>query len=246
MVIKTNNIVIGATLEAVLFSYYNKYKLLYAKNTQPLPFDSIDDFGLGNNKKYIWDKYIYLLSMAGYIPFENKIKHIRYVDANSLVAISNKDGVYDINYEKLHVFDDSNFLDLPLSISSTSTQCRIVDFFSYTGKKIESENILRKEPFLNQIVFEENKKISTVSYSPKNEIENTPEHLVKIKLEAILKNKKITLDHMSRQVLDLGKNIYKNFDNVEFNYDDAPTIYNFYKKRSKIDYLKYLNLKMHL
>lgn len=247
MILSNNtNIVIGSSLEAVLFSYYNKYKLLYTKNMQPLFIEEIEDFGLGTDKKIIWDKHIFLLSLAGYVPFENKIKHLRYIDKNNLVVITNKDHVYNINYNKLYIFDDADFLDLPLSISSTSSLCRIIDFFSYNGKKIETENILRKDDFLNQIVFEDKRKILTVSYCTKDKLDNFPEHLMKIKLDGILSDKKIKIDHYKREIFDLGRNIYNNFDNVEFIYDDAKTIFTFHKRWVKIDYLKYLKLKLSL
>lgn len=243
--INYDNLIIGSSLEAILFCYYNKYTLLYTRNLQPSNIEKIEDFGLGISKKQIWDDHMFLLSIAGYIPFENKIKHIRYISKNNIVVISNDDLVYNVTYNKLYLFDDYNFLDLPITTLSTSEDCRVIDLFSNKFKFSNIENIDREEKIINQIIFDK-KTVSVVSLVKKQDIEKYPEHLIKIKTESLLKIPKINLDHNSRQIIDLGQNLYEDFDNVKFMYGDSKLIYDFYKKRSKIDYLKYLKLKMRL
>jgi len=242
--LRYDNLVVGSSLESVLYCYFNKIKLIYTRNLQPDFMDKIEDFGLGSSKEDIWKKYFFLLSLSGYNPFENKIKHIRYEEDNLLSIITKEESIYKINYNQLFIFDDYNFLDLPLSKFSTSNKCRIIDTFTYTSKKIDMQNIERPEDLMHQIFFEDKKKILVLSYEEKQDIENTPEHLIKIKTESLLKIKNLNLDHKERKIIDLGQNVYDDFEKIKFLYLDSSLIYSFHKKRAKIDYLKYLKLKL--
>lgn len=241
-----DKIVIGSSLEALLFAFYNKLKIIYTRNLQPNSIEIIEDFGLGNNKKNIWDKHAFQLLLAGYIPFENKVKHIRYISKNEILIITKEDKTYNVSFNNLYVFDDYNFLDLPISSESTSSEYRIVDRFKYKSKKIDRENIQRQEKFINQIIFEDKKEILVVSFIKKIDLDKTPEHLIKIKTENILNELKLNLDHDNRQIYDLGQNVYEDFDNVCFVYTDAKLMFDFHKRWVKIDYMKYLRLKMGL
>ena len=51
---------------------------------------------------------------------------------------------------------------------------------------------------------------------------------------------------MRRDIVDYGQNIYENFDNMEFLYHDAKFIYEINQGRMKIDYMKYMRLKLDL
>ncbi len=241
-----DSVVVGASLEAVLYCYFNKLKLIYTRNLQPDYTEKIKDFGLGIVKKDIWDKYFFLLSLSGFNPFENKIKHIRYEIDNKISIVSKEDNLYKVSYNNLYIFDDYNFFDLPLSKFSTSSKYRIVDTFRYKIKQLDIENLEREEDVLKQIFFEEKKKIIVVSYIEKNNIENIPEHLIKIKTQSHIGIKNLELDHLERKIIDLGQNVYEDFEKIKFLYLDAELIYSFFKKKSKIDYLKYLNIKLDL
>jgi hypothetical protein len=150
------------------------------------------------------------------------------------------------------VFDDHNFLDLPITLASTDEECRIFDWFKADiGKRKTVENIQQDSKFINQIIFYDNinkKDICVVSYCKKQDIDKYPEHLVKIKTESLLSEQipKLQLDHMQRDITDLGKNVYEDFDNVVFVYTDAKLMYDFHRRWVKIDYMKYLRMKLGL
>lgn len=241
-----DKIIIGSSLEAFLFSYFNKIKVMYTRNNQPDSFERIKEFGLGTNKRDIWNKYAFQLSLSGYIPFSDSIKHIQYISNNTLKVVTREDHVYTVSYKQLYVFDDYNFFDIPVSTSSTSVKYRVIDTFSYNSKKLDKENIQSENDFLNQIIFHNTKKITTVSFVEKDEIDNFQHHLIKIKLESLLNIRSLNLDHQIREIIDLGQNVYDDFENVIFVYTDAELIYLFHRKNAKIDYLKYLKLKMEL
>lgn len=261
--ISYDNLVIGCSLEAVMFAFYNKIKIIHTRPLIPDIADNIKDYGLGTNRKNIWQKHVLQLSLAGYVPFENKIKYIRYVDINTLKLITFEENTYIIKFNKLYVFDDYNFLDLPISISRTSDEIRVLDWFKLArGSVYGLESIQSKSKFINQIIFYKNIKnkfndvndICVVSYFKKKELDKYPEHLVKIKTEAAIEqhsiaNKKninisISLEHIERQTIDLGKDIYEDFDNALFVYTDEKLMYDFHRTWVKIDYMKYLRMKL--
>lgn len=261
--VNLGTVVIGSSIEALLYSYYKKYKLIFTRQQCPTDFDKFEDFGLGPDASQIWTKHMFLLSLAGYIPFSGNIKHLRYVDANTLKAVTNDESVGIINFDKLYIFDDYNFLDLPLSLSTTTNRTRIVDWFYVEKGAIHEHNFIQNNTnFMNQVYFFKSsikktvkrKDVCVVSYCNKDNISKYPEHLVRIKTEKLMRDlgiqtatehkTSIKIDHRQRDITELGKNIYENFDNVEFIYEDAKFIYEINNKRRKIDYMKYLSMKL--
>ncbi len=247
-IITLDRIVIGSSLEAVLCAFYNKLKLIYTRNLQPDVHDTIEDYGLGTSKHDAWNKHTFQLSLAGYTPFGDKIKHIRYVDKNTIKVITKEEGVYTVIFQELYVFDDHEFLDIPPHLSSDKDEVRILDWFKVVEGDISShESIQNKNRFINQIIFYKDKKeVCVVSYVKTEELDSKQEHLVRVKTESILSNpgNDIILDHRDRQIFDLGKNIYEDFDNVTFSYADHKIMYDLRRVRAKIDYMKYLRIKL--
>lgn len=261
--INLGNVVIGSSLEALLYAYYNKYKVIFTKRQVPDQFDEYVDFGLGPTADSVWNKYMFLLTLAGYVPFSDTVKHIQYVDLNTLKIVTHEESVVYIKYDNLYVFDDKQFLDLPVSLKTTSDRVRIVDWFRVETGAIHEHNFVQnKTNFMNQVIFFRNKinkslkrkDVCVVSYCKKDKIEEYPEHLVKIKTEQLMcdlgietatKHKvSISIDHRIREIKEFGKNVYEDFDNVKFIYDDARFIYQTNQRRRKIDYMKYVSMKL--
>lgn len=261
--LKLNEIVIGSSVEAALFAYYGKHRVLFTRQDPPTDFDKIEDFGLGDDLGKMWDKYMFLLSIGGYIPFANKVKFIRYVDANTLKVITHDETVCIVNFDKLYIFDDHNIVDLPLSPSTTNNRVRIVDWFYVERGNIHEHNFIQNNTdFMNQVYFFRNsirktakrKDVCVVTYCEKDKLDDYPEHLIRIKTENLMRElgietatphkTSIKIDHKIRDIKELGKNIYTDFDNVKFVYDDLKFIHETKRRGRKIDYMKYLSMKM--
>lgn len=249
LVLNLDKIVIGASLEALLCAFYNKIKLLYTRSLQPDEYDIIEDYGLGSNRHDIWSKHMYQLSIAGYVPFANKIKHIRYVDKNTIKVITHEESVITVKYNELYVFDDYNFLDLPPSIKKTNEEVRVIDWFKLVEGSLQGiENKFSRDKFMNEIHID--KKIDSdlcvISYIKDPEIVNYPESLCRIKTESLLSTKKndIVLEHVKRELYPLGREVYEDFDNVIFSYAEEKVMYQVRRWWAKIDYMKYFRLKL--
>lgn len=241
-----DKLVVGSNLEAILCAFYNKLTLVYTRNLIPDDSDIIENYGLGTSRLDIWKNHIYQLSVAGYIPFQNIIQHIVYIDKETLKVVTKEENIYYIKFKELYVFDDHNILDLPADLKRASEDIRLIDTFEVVcGETEDLESFENKTKFINQIIIK-NKNIKVVSHIKKEEIHKYEPFLVKIKTENILSSddNEIELNHVSRDVYDLEKNVYEDFDNVTFSYADEKLIYEIRKKHVKIDYMKYFRMKL--
>lgn len=261
-----DNLIVGSSLEAVLFAHETQTPLINTRLERPYYFEAIDDFGLGTNKLEIWNKYSFILSLSNLMPFSNKIKHIRYVDANSITAVTIEEKSLKIKFNRLFVFDDHKFYDLPPETGVTTNENLVVDWLKVlSGKHHEHDIICRDNKFINKIIFypgakprpdKQAKDCLSLSYLTDSQLYNDKyaEYVVKIKTEKLMAennirqngNIKIAVEHLRRDVIKLGRNTYEDFDNVIFMYAEPKSTWEFGNKRSKINYQRYLKSKLNL
>lgn len=241
-----DKLVIGNNLEAVLCCFYNKLNLIYTRNSIPDESDIIQNYGLGSSRRDIWLNHTFQLSVAGYIPFQDKVLHIVYLDKETLKIVTKEENIYYIKFKELYVFDDFNILNLPVDLKRASENVRMIDTFKSTEGNVEElESIESKTKFMNHIILKNN-MVKVISYVKKEDIDKYEAFLVKIKVENILSSvdNEIELEHSNREIYDLEKNVYEDFDNVTFSYADDKLMYEIRKKHVKIDYMKYFRMKL--
>ena len=220
------------------------------------PIEKINNFGMGSDKLGLWKNLALQLSIAGHNPFENKIKLIRYIDSETLKVVTEEDGVYEIKYKYLYIFDDHAFDGLPPHTGVTTTKQMYVDYLKIKNTWSWSrEPLLREDSFINQVYWEtkaprvedlHRKYLVVVSYAD-SEQGIQPEYLVKIKLAKILEERagrEVILEHELREVTPLGQNVYDDFDHAAFVYADADHIYKWHDPRFRMDYMKYFRVMM--
>jgi hypothetical protein len=261
-----DNLIIGSNLEAVLFSYQTQTPLLSARLERPLFFESMEDFGIGTSKLEAWEKYIFLLSLSGLVPFSDKIKFIRYMDANKIRVVTHSEKVLYIKFNQLFIFDDYNFYDLPAENGLTTKDVIALDWFKIRHASYHQlDSICREDKFINKILFytgtrhildKQGKDCLVISNLTQYQADSDKyaEYVVKVKLENILRENgiverdknKMLIEHIRRDIIKLGRNSYDNFENVLFVYTDPKTAWEFGRPRAKINYLKYLKTKLGL
>lgn len=246
---KFDKIVIGASLEALLCAFYNKFKILYTRSLIPDEYDIVEDYGLGSKRKETWEKHMFQMSIAGHVPFSDKIKHIRYVDRDTIKVVTKEEGVYTVKYNELYIFDDYNLLDLPVNSKKSNKNIRILDWFRVVEGSIENnDSIFNRTKLFNQIVF--NKKddsdLCVISYLKDNKLNDFEEHICRVKTENMLsaEDNNISLLHIKREIIPIDKELYDDFDNVIFSYTEEKYMYELHYRRARIDYMKYLRIKL--
>ena len=122
-----DKVIIGSSLEALLYSFLNNLPFVYTNSRCPHRFSFFEPdvdlsfFGIQNetrtlvgptSEKYIgiskdtvWERLYFYLSLAGLNPLADKLSSIRIEDG-VLKAFSHKARMAKIQFEQLIVFDD--------------------------------------------------------------------------------------------------------------------------------------------
>jgi hypothetical protein len=256
LVLSYDNLVIGSSLEALLYAYYNRYNIVWTRNESPYAFERLrKDFGLGIDKYSIWTRHAFLLGIGGFSAFGDNIKSIYFQPNNKLRLSSIEDYKYIVHYKKLHIFSDHELYDGQISYTSSNDKVKIIDWFHPTclQTKKMGDCYFREDRLLNETYFYpsfKNKKIATISYCSNDELQKDviPIYLVKIRLlEHIVKlgarktdDSKIV--HENREIINLEKMVYESTNDIEYIYDTAEEIHNKYSKKS-LDYIRYIELR---
>ena len=144
--------VIGCSLSALLYSYYTGSPLLYTQQTIPFRFDCFEPYFCldkivdqpepkeivtleqtkkqGLPKRDMWEKLHIMLSLAGKIPYADKIKSLRVSDKLKIITRKTK----EVEFDKLVVFDDRDIQGIPQEAASRLEKYRVYDWINvYSG-----------------------------------------------------------------------------------------------------------------
>lgn len=127
---KHDKLVIGSSVSALLYSYFNNVPVLFTDIRKPKFFEhfglnvNIDKLGAGTEsstlvtntgnhmvgipKNYIWGRLVYLLSYAGLLPLSDKATSIRIEDENILRVTTEYSRFVKFKFNELLVFGDDN------------------------------------------------------------------------------------------------------------------------------------------
>lgn len=122
---KYDNIIIGSTLEALIYSYTTNYPVFFAGSRCPkefeyfepamaiFPFEELttktiqtNDFiyEVGNSKLPLWENLIFCLSMAGLVPLADNASSIRFDSDGTIRLIYNNRSI-TIEAKQVYLFD---------------------------------------------------------------------------------------------------------------------------------------------
>ena len=175
--LKYENIVLGATLSSVLYSFYTQTPLIFVEGATIHPFDFCDlntDLSLlridpksyflkqpdnkqlvfGPPKQQVYEKLLALLSLSGLVPFSHLAKSINIED-NYLKVITEGNKSMNVKYEKLIVFDDNKINGLPPILENEQNKpTQILDWFEVNlGSAHEVDYIETDSDFVKKIFF---------------------------------------------------------------------------------------------
>ena len=130
-------VVIGSSLNAVIYSFLNDLPLLFNDIKKPSPVEYLNKTdapiirelpsreiktleetrAVGPNKLQVWDRLCFLMSLQGQIPFADKISSIRInEETKELKVITNNSRLIIIHCNRIIIFDDKNIAGLPIPI----------------------------------------------------------------------------------------------------------------------------------
>ena len=174
--LKYDKIAIGATHSSVLYSLLTNTPLIFAKTVETHPFDfheagtDLGAFGIeshdyelrildgkrktiGTPKHHLTDRILPALSLSGLTPFCSICKAIRIED-EILRVITTGNKAFEVKYEELIVFDDSEVHGLPVADESDDDIVKVLDWFNVRqGTKHEIDYITTGDKFIEDIFF---------------------------------------------------------------------------------------------
>ena len=127
--LKYDKIVIGSSMEAVLYAFVNNYPIFFAEEHRPFRFDFLDPhvdlsclkipdqakslttFGsskiVGYSKELLWEKLLFLLAVEGRSPLSNLCGTIRY-DGDTVVCSNEYSKIMEFTFNECFYFIDRN------------------------------------------------------------------------------------------------------------------------------------------
>jgi len=135
------DVVIGASLDAVRFAHDNNYFLI--KNHKPY-HHSYE----GVEKE--WADKLYQLYDLALVPFTNKSNNIRIFPEDKLIKVFADHNVFVVRYKNLYVYDDENVEGF--SLNRELLHYRVIDWFDCQGLyDLSFEEIVTEDRFVHKI-----------------------------------------------------------------------------------------------
>ena len=177
MILEYDNIVLGSSLNAILFAAQNFYPLVFSDLRKPFRVDYFDpatdlsflnlphghrpkslttlsgQFDVGVAKYLAWEHMIFLLSMRGHVPLSNLCKNIRASD-NKISCYNEYSKIAEIRFNNCYYFGDDNVQGL--------LEQKVLDNYEYTcydwiafnkGGKHDIDFIETNDDFVKRVWF---------------------------------------------------------------------------------------------
>lgn len=226
-----DELVIGADLSALCYSYAKKIPLLHTRKLKPYKYGYFDDYEKRFNQ---WNHYMFILSLNGFVPFSDSIQIIR-LEENNLLKVTTKDNyLINIKFNNLVISDDHKFEGLPQPVGKTNNYFCVIDHMGIREEKKFPEftqldiNVPNKIYKPNKYIYmsKNRKKFIVTSLMTEEELKSLEfsEPYVVMRLRRLYGSQVGELKHLSRESHDLGKNIYNLPNNIKLLTEEPDSI----------------------
>jgi len=169
-----DKIVVGSSLRAMLYAYYNGLPIVFTKMTQPTLIDYFEpeiclaglgmenqmerivstngELSRGIQKLEAWKRMSFLLSLTGLMPLSDKAESIR-VEGNSLRIVLGMTRMAVFKFNKLILFDDGNLTNI-YPKEEKNPRFKVLDWMDVkSGMSHSFDAIHTEDDFVKEIVF---------------------------------------------------------------------------------------------
>ena len=141
-------IIVGATLSALVYAYYTGAPLVYIDPKIPFRFDHFDAYFdldkiveqaepkefvtldrkklLGIPKRDLWERLFFMLSISGQMPFADKVKSIRIEEKLKIVTRK----TFELDFDKVRIFDDRKIQGIPKKDEGQAGSYNVYDWIN--------------------------------------------------------------------------------------------------------------------
>lgn len=175
MILHHENIVIGSSLGALLFAHENQYPVFFTEAQRPFRFDyfepdvdlsclkipgaakSLTTFegekNIGTPKELLWERLLFLLSMAGAVPLSNLCVTMRYGN-KTITCLNEYSKIAEIEFERAYYFGDRGLFGIKRQKKVADPTYICYDWIAFNrGGKHEIDFIETADNFVQQLWF---------------------------------------------------------------------------------------------
>tara|TARA_Y100000593_G_C4292020_1_gene328732 strand:- start:484 stop:1377 length:894 start_codon:yes stop_codon:yes gene_type:complete len=247
-----DEVVIGASLSAILYAYIRQCPIIFKDYTPPHFYEYLEpDFPLeavflsnqlsslkspsgfvkvGFQKCRLHERILFILSLAGLVPFSNKIQTIRVEKENLIKLVTEGARLIKIKYKKLRVFNPKIIKGLE-NFKTQERKSLVHDIFTVKCEQHDYDFVEATGDFLKKAFFRDSthrkdvKNIVTLSFLTKKQLNEFDYSIVpaKYKLKKILEENnfkkrnyqnKILLEHKERNVYNLSEATFTESEDI--------------------------------
>ena len=226
--------VVGGTLEALAYAWENSLPAIYCESKPPAGFGATTE-----TDKKEWDWLCFNMSLAGLLPFSDKVSSVRITDDGIVVIAGMK--AYPVQCDEVFIFDDSAVGNLPEPTGKSLDLYEVFDWMNgRSGATHEHDRLESSSDFVKWIYFypservdgNHNKKdLVAISYMSKEQVDNPQYSDIYAKFKVLYmmreagilggsagvgKNYSIKVEPTGREVRWVGKNEYKDTEKLKF------------------------------
>jgi hypothetical protein len=169
------NIVVGSSLDALLYAFNNNYPVFFAEARRPFRFDYLDqnvDLNflkitrpghslttfdgaklVGQPRELLWERLLFLLSLDGKVPLSNLCHTLRYT-GETMICSNEYSKIAEVQFENCFYFgeDKSEGLAIEKDVADPSYIC--YDWIAFNrGGKHEIDYIKTNDRLVQEVWF---------------------------------------------------------------------------------------------
>jgi hypothetical protein len=193
-VFEYEKVVIGSSLEALLFAYGNDTPLLSPSINEPSfieyfdPGVDLSPFGIDNTPTVLnttgepkeigalqvdlWRHLLFFLSLAGNLPMSDKCFSLRFEGENVIKAITNNSRFARFRFEEAIIFDDKGLHGLPNKLlKQADEKYKVIDWMDIkSGMRQEFDYFKTGDDFVDEIFLYPSDRIDGENFSLKDAV----------------------------------------------------------------------------
>ena len=277
-------IVIGGTLEAITYAFVENKPLIYVDKKIPFRFDYFDpnlelpffklhhervkilktcgpDKEVGIPKHLFYQQLCFVLSLAGLVPFEDKVFSL--VVDNNLLKVVMRNKAIEVEFEKLVIFDEEKIMGIP-SVISKNDKFKTIDWINVrSGMNHQFDYFATDDNFVKEVYFYPSDRIDgkhlnkkdavAVSYLSEEQLLDIDysDTYVRFKVLELMKNagikgrgnghavndpqkkvyRSLKIETAEREVISIVRSKHSEQDNIFFNHQSAEDIVKDFKPK---------------
>ena len=166
------NLVIGGSLNSIIFAYLRGYPLVTNRDVYPFRFDHFDhnvdlsklclglekihlqEKTLGPSKLDVYKHLNFVLSLGGLLPLGNGFFSSRLKEDNLLKITTKNSRMIQIKFDHLYIFNDDNIAGLPEPVESLDEDMfKVFDWIDVTSTAHPHQYLKTEENFIREVFF---------------------------------------------------------------------------------------------